>query len=300
MRPDFVVIRSVSLQDIAQVRFAEHDEVVECFAANRTDQPLNVPVLPRRAWRRRAISDPHCANASGVRWTERAVAVANQMTRRFVPGKGIDHLSRDPLGGRVVRHADAHQSPSGVAKNYQAIEQLERDSANHEQIDRRDPRGVIAQECFPTLGGRSLPPDHVPRHGRFGDFDAEHEQFAVYPWRSPQWVFLFHPSDEFVDLAVDSGAAPTPAGFPAPIGAKAAPMPADHGLRLNHSDHIQNRGEQLVQPYKDQPVATKNSESVEKSGVFGFTDAISPGCLSSCDRSSVGLDADSAVGQWWN
>ena len=96
-----------------------------------------------------------------------------------------------------------------------------------------DPRGVIAQECFPTLGGRSLPPDHVPRHGRFGDFDAEHEQFAVYPWRSPQWVFLVHPSDEIVDLAVDSGAATTPAGFPAPIGAKAAPMPADHGLRLN-------------------------------------------------------------------
>jgi hypothetical protein len=29
MRPDFVVIRSVSLQDIAQVRFAEHDEVVK-------------------------------------------------------------------------------------------------------------------------------------------------------------------------------------------------------------------------------------------------------------------------------
>src|ERR1035437_5243299 len=102
MRPDFVVIGSVSLQDIAQVRFAEHDEVVELFAANRTDQPLNVPVLPRRAWRHRAISDPHCANASGVRWTERAVAVANQMTRHCVPGKGIDHLSRDPVCGELL------------------------------------------------------------------------------------------------------------------------------------------------------------------------------------------------------
>src|ERR1035437_2893259 len=47
-------------------------------------------------------------------------------------------------------------------------------------------------------------------------------------------------------------------------------------------------------------VATKNSESAEKSGVFGFTDAISPACLRSCDRSSVGLNADSVVGQWWN
>jgi hypothetical protein len=29
MRPDFVVIRSLCLQDIAQVGFAKHDEVVE-------------------------------------------------------------------------------------------------------------------------------------------------------------------------------------------------------------------------------------------------------------------------------
>jgi hypothetical protein len=29
MWPDFVVIRSIRLQDISQVRFAEHDEVVE-------------------------------------------------------------------------------------------------------------------------------------------------------------------------------------------------------------------------------------------------------------------------------
>jgi hypothetical protein len=29
MRPDLIVVRSVSLQDVAQVRFAEHDEVVK-------------------------------------------------------------------------------------------------------------------------------------------------------------------------------------------------------------------------------------------------------------------------------
>ena len=34
MGPDFVVIRSVGLQDIAQVRFAEHHQVVERFATS--------------------------------------------------------------------------------------------------------------------------------------------------------------------------------------------------------------------------------------------------------------------------
>src|ERR1700693_5296401 len=101
MSPDLIVIRSVSLQDTAQVHFAEHDEVVERFATYRSDEPLDVPVLPQRAWCGRVISDPHCTNAAGVRWTECAVAVANQVTRRFVPGKCVRHLTCDPLGGRI-------------------------------------------------------------------------------------------------------------------------------------------------------------------------------------------------------
>src|ERR1700680_3686055 len=32
MGPDFVVVRRVSLEDVGQVRLAEHDEVVERFA----------------------------------------------------------------------------------------------------------------------------------------------------------------------------------------------------------------------------------------------------------------------------
>jgi hypothetical protein len=152
MSPNLIVIRSVSLQDTAQVRFAEHDEVVERFATDRSDDPLNVAVLPRLAWCGRVISDSHCTNAADVRRTECPVAVANQVTRRFVPGKRVRHLTRDPLAGRIVRHADAHQSPAGVTKNDQAVEQLEGGSTNREQIDGRDPSAMVAQECLPTLG----------------------------------------------------------------------------------------------------------------------------------------------------
>ena len=47
MSPDLIVVRSISLQDTAQMRSAEHDEVVERFATYRSDEPLNVAVLPR-------------------------------------------------------------------------------------------------------------------------------------------------------------------------------------------------------------------------------------------------------------
>ncbi len=66
------------------MRFAEHDEVVERFATDRSNEPLNVAILPRRAWSGRVISDPHCTNAAGIRRTECAVRVANQVTRRFI------------------------------------------------------------------------------------------------------------------------------------------------------------------------------------------------------------------------
>jgi hypothetical protein len=48
----------------------------------------------------------------GVGWTECSVMVAHQVPRCFVPGKGISHLARDPLGGRIVRHPDTHQPPA--------------------------------------------------------------------------------------------------------------------------------------------------------------------------------------------
>jgi hypothetical protein len=38
MRPDLVVVRGVSLEDMAQVSFAEYDEVVKGFATYRAAQ----------------------------------------------------------------------------------------------------------------------------------------------------------------------------------------------------------------------------------------------------------------------
>jgi hypothetical protein len=45
--PELVVIRSVDLQETVQVCLAEEDDMIEAFAANRSDEPLNVTVLPR-------------------------------------------------------------------------------------------------------------------------------------------------------------------------------------------------------------------------------------------------------------
>src|ERR1700688_2272533 len=106
MRPDLVVIGRVIPQNATQMRFVKHDEVIEAFAPNRSDEALDVAVLPWRARRDRMIADPHCTNAMGVGWAEGSVAVANQMTWRFVPRKGVSHLPSYPLGSRIGSDTD--------------------------------------------------------------------------------------------------------------------------------------------------------------------------------------------------
>jgi hypothetical protein len=46
MRPELVIIRNVSLQNTTQLYFVEHDQVIKTFAPNRSDEPLDVAVLP--------------------------------------------------------------------------------------------------------------------------------------------------------------------------------------------------------------------------------------------------------------
>ena len=92
------------------------------------------------------IADPHCPNAMGVGWAEGPVAVANQVTRRFVPGKCVCHLTCDPFGGRIGSDADCYAPPAGVTQGHKAVEQLERDGAYDEQIQRSDAGTVIAQD----------------------------------------------------------------------------------------------------------------------------------------------------------
>src|SRR5215472_1090190 len=97
MGPNLVVIRGISLEAATQVRLAEDDQMIEALATSRTDDPLDVSVLPGRTRGNWMIANAHRTNAPGVRGPERSVAVTEQMARRFVPWKGFGHLACDPL-----------------------------------------------------------------------------------------------------------------------------------------------------------------------------------------------------------
>ena len=99
------------------------------------------------------IADPIARIAMGVGSDEAPVAVTNQVTWRFIPGERVSHLPSAPLGIWIGSDADRDQPPARVTQDHQAIEQLERDRAHDEPIQRSDAGNVIAQEGLPTLGG---------------------------------------------------------------------------------------------------------------------------------------------------
>ena len=54
-----VVIARVSLQGPAQMCLAQGDDMVDTLATDRSDQPFDEAILPRRAWGNRLVTDAH-------------------------------------------------------------------------------------------------------------------------------------------------------------------------------------------------------------------------------------------------
>src|SRR5271166_5784711 len=111
MRSDFVVIRGVVLQDVVQVRFAEHHEVVERFAPDRSDKSLNMPLLPRRPRRDRVISNPHCANEA----VRRAAHDGRKRQGTELYFENVDELRRVLTENRMeLLLAIGHDRPASI------------------------------------------------------------------------------------------------------------------------------------------------------------------------------------------
>ncbi len=45
--PDVIIIGGIRREDPQQMGLAEDDDVIEAFPADRADQPLRMPILPR-------------------------------------------------------------------------------------------------------------------------------------------------------------------------------------------------------------------------------------------------------------
>src|SRR5580704_17548530 len=122
MSPRVVVIAGMGFKDTAKVSFAEHNNMIEAFPADGTDQSLRVRVLPGRSRRGVTIANAHNLQPPTHGMAIGRIAVSDQVTWHFVPREGVSNLSGDPRRCRMIGNADRNNMPPLMAQDYQSVQ----------------------------------------------------------------------------------------------------------------------------------------------------------------------------------
>jgi hypothetical protein len=124
MRARSIMVGAVFGQQMAKMALPQHEDMVEALASDRSDQPFNMTVLPRRARRYRPIANAHGSQPACDGCTIRRVTVSNEIARRFLPWKGFGDLPGDPLGGWIRRRVGPNKPSSLQAQDHQPVRSL--------------------------------------------------------------------------------------------------------------------------------------------------------------------------------
>src|SRR5713101_242976 len=196
MRAYLIIIFQVRQQYVTEVPLSEHNNVVEAFPSDRTDQPFGTSILPRGAWRRWSVANAHRSKSSDEDIAIGLIAIADQIVGSPFPAESFRNLICNPFCGRMRCDAEPYDLSSAVPHDQQSIEQTKRDCRHDEQIHRGDAVGMIVEECLPSLGRRASSPGHIFSDARLSDLDAELEQLSMDPRRSPERISNAHLVDK--------------------------------------------------------------------------------------------------------
>jgi hypothetical protein len=169
--------------------------------------------------------------------------------------------------------------------NDEAVEQIEANSRDNEQVHGGDIWGMIAQESAPSLAWRSMPLDHALGDARLCDLKPELEQLAVDARRSPKQVLDAHLPDQRTKVRIDLRSPSPRARLPTPITAKAGPMPTHERLGTDNREDLQDRREPPIQLDKESAIVVcepdpalhltpQNDQLMSERCVLGFKPAL--------------------------
>ena len=85
VRPKPIVVVGIFAQQFAQMALIDDDQMIQAFPSDRSDQALNICVLPRRTRCSWSIPDPQRTQASPNDVAVDGVAIAHQISWRCVP-----------------------------------------------------------------------------------------------------------------------------------------------------------------------------------------------------------------------
>ncbi len=120
---ELVIIGGILHQNLAQVRFAEDNHMVDALASDRSDQPFGEAVLARRAWGDGLVTDAHGPQSAGDECAVDLIPITDQVARRLSPRECFGDLACDPFRGRICRDIDPDKVSAGRPDDDEDIEQ---------------------------------------------------------------------------------------------------------------------------------------------------------------------------------
>ena len=216
---------------------AEHADVVQTFAAHRTNQPFDIRRRPRGARRNPEFLQTQCQSACLKFEPVAAVPIAEQVFRRRRERKGLAQLLGRPTGRGAVDDLEVKHSASTMRQDDQDVKDLESEGGDGEEVDGNHPVEVIAKKGLP-VGRRwaARARDHVFGNASLGNVEPELEQFPVDSRSTPQRIGAAHLPDQLDGLWAHRLAPGfTGSAFPAPKAPEPGPVPLDDSARLNQT-----------------------------------------------------------------
>ena len=235
---------------MAKVSLAKHNDVVNAIPPDRSDEPLRTSVLPWRSCCDWPISYAHRPKPAEKGVAIEAIPVANEISGRLSPPVCLGQLTGNPFRARMRGDTQPQKLTTTVPQDQQSVQQPKRDRRDQEQIHRCDTVGMIAQEGLPALRRRLPSPGHVLRNCSLSDIDAELEQLAVYPRRSPKRICDAHLANEAANVRCCLRPTSVRSGLPAPMGPETCAMPAQQRLRPDDLQSFQDPGNKPIKPNK--------------------------------------------------
>ena len=111
-----MIVRKVSSQDSAYVRFSQNDYMVKAFTTNRSDEPFDIGILPGRPWRGKNLLYTHTRHAALKVSPVDSITVTEQVFRRRIKWKGLGDLLGCPLSRWTFCHIKMNDSSTVMGK----------------------------------------------------------------------------------------------------------------------------------------------------------------------------------------
>ena len=156
----------------------EHDHMIEAFATNGANHPLDIGALPRRARCRQDFANAHVSHVFSEVIAKDRIVVAQEVARELGKGKCLAQLLSGPICGRVGGHIEVQDATPVMGQNQKYVKDLEPDGGHGEEVDRDQLLGMVLQEGAPSLRRRFAAAHHIFADTALSDVDAEFEKFA--------------------------------------------------------------------------------------------------------------------------